>query len=83
MFAWLVTPLKLYAKHEAAFREDSLNSSAGSKQALAVQKLAEDPQNRLIIYCKFHDQIVIDSWMMTDSAYSSWSKFGPIAVCCA
>lgn len=83
MFAWLVTPLKVYAKHEAAFGEDSIHSTAGSKQVLAVQKLAEDPQNRLIIYCKFRDQIEIDSWMMNDSAYSSWSRFICIAVCCA
>ncbi len=55
MFAWLVTPLKLYAKREATFREDSIGPSAESKQALAVQKLIEDPQNRLIIYCKFSD----------------------------
>jgi len=48
VFAWLVTPVKLYAMHEAAFREDS----ADSKQALAVRKLADDPQSRLIIYCK-------------------------------
>lgn len=55
VFAWLVTPLKLYAEHEAAFRDDSADSSFQSNQALAVQKLAEDPDSRLIIYCKLLD----------------------------
>jgi hypothetical protein len=57
VFAWLVTPLKLYAEHEAAFRDDSPDSSFQSNQALAVQKLAEDPESRLIIYCKLLDPI--------------------------
>jgi hypothetical protein len=52
IFAWLVTPLKLYAKHKAAFRNNIIESSADFNQTLAVRKLAEDPQNRLIIYCK-------------------------------
>ena len=50
VFAWLITPLKLYAKHEAAFRH--FNPPTESKQTLAVEKLTEDPQGRLIIYCK-------------------------------
>jgi hypothetical protein len=57
VFAWLVTPLKLYAEHEAAFRDDSADSSFQSNQALAVQKLGADPDSRLIIYCKLLDLI--------------------------
>jgi hypothetical protein len=84
VFAWLVTPLKLYAEHEAAFRDDSADSSFQPNQALAVQKLAEDPDSRLIIYCKLLGPIqtlsaIFSEFSLTRNG-SPRCKFAPVAV---
>ena len=48
---WHVLPLKLYAQNE----RDLIRQSVGPEQhenSLAFKLLAEDPESRLIIYCK-------------------------------
>lgn len=52
IFAWLIAPLNLYAKHESAFREEPADLTAQPNQRLAFRKLTENPQSRIVIYCE-------------------------------
>ncbi|KAL9009951.1 MAG: hypothetical protein Q9173_005067 [Seirophora scorigena] len=52
LYAWLIIPLKLYAKYESALLEDPLAKDHGIEGKLAFRLLTEDPGSRLVIY--FH-----------------------------
>lgn len=52
LYAWLVSPLGLYAQHEAAFQNDSPDSAADFKKKTSFSLLTSDPESRLVIY--FH-----------------------------
>ena len=53
LFAWHILPIELYGKHE----EELLSEAAGARNDITKSKgfqlLANDPDSRLIIYCKY------------------------------
>lgn len=52
LYAWLVTPLRVYARNERALTGDTSTLSENIESRQAFKLLASDPNSRLIIY--FH-----------------------------
>ncbi len=52
LYAWLVTPLQVYAKHESTILQDSAKLFGDVRDRVAFGLLADDPKSRVIIY--FH-----------------------------
>lgn len=48
LYAWLVIPLKLYAKHESVLLEDPSAKEHGIEGKPAFRLLTEDPGSRLV-----------------------------------
>jgi abhydrolase domain-containing protein 12 len=51
LFAWLIAPLGLYAKHADSFVKEQSSVHADIEQRLAFSLLRNDPDARLLIYC--------------------------------
>ena len=51
LYAWLVAPLKLYARHEKEFLEESSGLFGDVKTKVGFKLLESDPESRLVIYC--------------------------------
>ena len=52
LYAWLVTPLQVYAWHESVILQDSAKLYGDVRDRVAFNVLADDPKSRVIIY--FH-----------------------------
>jgi len=52
LYAWLVAPLKVYAKHEEAFLRDNGTLFGDVTTKAGFKLLKENPESRLVIYCK-------------------------------
>ena len=52
LYAWLVTPLQIYASHESIILQDSAKLHGDIRDRVAFSLLADDPKSRVIIY--FH-----------------------------
>ncbi|KAF2502921.1 alpha/beta-hydrolase [Lophium mytilinum] len=52
LYAWLIAPLGIYARHVESFQKEKAGPFADVKERLAFQLLAQDPEARLVIY--FH-----------------------------
>ena len=52
LYAWLVTPLQVYARHESIILQDSAKLHEDIRDRVAFSLLADDPESRVIIY--FH-----------------------------
>ena len=52
LYAWLVTPLKIYARHEMTILQDSAKLHGDVRERAAFKLLTEDPNSRVIVY--FH-----------------------------
>ena len=52
LFAWLVTPLQVYARHESMILQDSAKLYEDIRNRVAFSLMADDPKSRVIIY--FH-----------------------------
>lgn len=52
LYAWLVTPLQVYARHESIILQDSAGPYGDVTDRVAFSLLANDPRSRVIIY--FH-----------------------------
>ena len=52
LFAWLITPLQLYARHESDLIKEDFTRTVDVRNRLAFRLLVEDPSARLIIF--FH-----------------------------
>ena len=52
VYAWLVTPLQVYARHESIILQDSAKLYGDLRDSVAFSLLADDPKSRVIIY--FH-----------------------------
>ena len=52
LYAWLVTPLRVYARNESALTKDASTLSEDIQDRQAFKLLTSDPHSRLIIY--FH-----------------------------
>ena len=51
LFAWLVAPLGLYAKHADEFVSERSGLNGDIEEKLAFKLLRDDPEARLLIYC--------------------------------
>ena len=52
LYAWLVTPLQVYARHESMILQDSAKPYGDVRDRVAFKLLVDDPKSRVIIY--FH-----------------------------
>ena len=52
LYAWLVTPLQIYARHESTILQDSAKLHGDVRDRVAFSLLADNPKSRVIIY--FH-----------------------------
>ena len=52
LYAWLVTPLQVYARHESIILQDSAKLYQDVRDRVAFSLLADDPKSRVIVY--FH-----------------------------
>jgi len=72
LFAWLIAPLGLYAKHADSFIKEESSMHADIEQRLAFNLLRDDPEARLLIYCTAHP-LFFSSF--AHLVHSSWCKF--------
>ena len=52
LYAWLVIPIRVYSKHEAEIVKDPSGIALDVRKRLGFNLLANDPESRLVIYCK-------------------------------
>ena len=52
LFAWLMVPLAVYARHEASLLDEPTGLAADIQQSLAFDLLTQDPSSRLVISCE-------------------------------
>jgi hypothetical protein len=53
LFAWLIAPLGLYARHAERFVAEKPDGDGRIEDRLSFTLLREDPEARLLIYCKY------------------------------
>ena len=52
LYAWIVTPLQIYARHELTILQDSAKLHGDVRERAAFKPLTEDPNGRVMVY--FH-----------------------------
>jgi hypothetical protein len=53
LYAWHILPLPLYSRHEDELSAQVSEHSTNIEESLNFKLLSEDPDARLLIYCKF------------------------------
>jgi len=53
LYAWLIAPLKVYARHEKEFLANSGRLFGDVQMTAGFKLLKNDPESRLVIYCKY------------------------------
>lgn len=64
VYAWHITPLPLYLKNEARLTSQALGHSPDFAKTESFRLLKEDPEARLILYCKSIERLV---WRLMES----------------
>lgn len=54
LYAWHVMPLPLYLRHEAVISSQPTGYCQDFTAAESFRLLKEDPDSRLVLYCKSH-----------------------------
>lgn len=54
LYAWHILPLPLYSQHETQLSAQPSGFSSNIEESLNFKLLSEDPNARLVLYCKFH-----------------------------
>lgn len=53
LYAWHILPLTLYSQHENELSVQAPGFASNIEETLNLKLLREDPNARLVLYCKF------------------------------
>ena len=58
LYAWLIAPLGIYARHVEQFRQENLELWSDIRKKQVFKCLSENPESRLVIYCQFTQNVL-------------------------